>query len=196
MPDATNASPRERLSEGIKKLWWIPLVRGILLLVLGCYAICRPGMTALALTQVVGIFVIAEGILAIVAAILGQTSSRVWTFVRGVLAILIGIFVFAHPLAVAGITATIVLYVIAFGIIACGVLEIAAAIRDRKEIEGEGWLLLGGGLAVLFGVLLLIAPVAFGLLIVRVIGAFAILSGIAMIALAFRVRKFGKALNQ
>ena len=140
MSNATNVSPRERLSEAIQKLWWVPLVRGILLVVLGCYVLFRPGMTALALTQVVGIFVIAEGILAIIAAILGQTSSRVWTFVRGALAILIGIFVFAHPVAVAGITATIVLYVIACGVITCGVLEIAAAIRDRKEIEGEGWM--------------------------------------------------------
>lgn len=121
---------------------------------------------------------------------------RAWTFLRGVLAILIGIFVFAHPVAVAGVTATIVLYVIAVGIITCGVLEIAAAIRDRKEIEGEVWLMLGGGLAVLFGVLILMAPIAFGLLIVQVLGAYAIFYGIALIVLAFRVRKFGKSLGR
>ena len=135
------------------------------------------------------------GILAIVAAVLGQVSSRAWTFFRGVLAILIGLFVFAHPLAVAGITATIVLYVIAVGVITCGVLEIAAAIRDRKEIEGEVWLLLGGGLTVLFGVLLFIAPLAFGLFLVRVLGAYAIVYGISLIAVAFRVRTFGRSLS-
>ena len=97
-----------------------------------------------------------------------------------------------HSAFVAGVTATVALYVIAFGVIASGVLEIVAAIRDRKEIEGEGWLLLSGGLAVLFGVLLLISPIAFGLFIVRVLGAYAILYGISLIALAFRVRSFGK----
>ena len=53
MSAATNDSPHERLSDAIGKLWWVPLARGILLVVLGCYALFRPGMSALALTQVV-----------------------------------------------------------------------------------------------------------------------------------------------
>lgn len=196
MSESTAAKPRAQVAEVLGSLWWLPLVRGVLLIILGGYALFRPGMTAATLTQVVGIFVILDGIFAIVAGILGKTPSRVWTIVRGVLAILIGIFVFGHPVAVAGITATVVLYVIAFGAIASGVLEIMAAIRDRREIEGEGWLILGGALAVLFGVLLLIAPLAFGQLIVRILGAYAIIFGISLIALAFRVRSFAKALGK
>lgn len=187
-----NASPRERLTEIISSLWWLPLIRGVLLLALGGYALFLPGMTAIMLTQIVGILLIAEGILAVIAGILAATSSRGWTIFRGALVILIGIFVLGHSAFVAGVTATVALYVIAFGVIASGVFEIMAAIRDRKEIEGEGWLLLSGGLAVLFGLLLLIAPIAFGLFIVRVLGAYAILYGISLIALAFRVRSFGK----
>jgi uncharacterized membrane protein HdeD (DUF308 family) len=196
MSDLTAVSPRQQVAEAIGSLWWLPLLRGVMLIILGGYALFRPGMTVVALTQVVGIFVIADGILAIVAGILGQTPSRGWTIVRGVIAILIGIFVFGHAVAVAGITATVVLYVIAFGAIVTGVLEVMAAIQERKEIEGAGWLLLGGVLAILFGVLLLIAPLAFGELVVRVLGAYAIIYGIALAVLAFRVRSLGKALGE
>jgi uncharacterized membrane protein HdeD (DUF308 family) len=196
MSESTAISPRERVAESLGRLWWLPMLRGLLLIILGGYALFRPGMTALALTQVVGIFVIADGILAIVAGILGQAPSRFWTTVRGVLAILIGIFVFGHPFAVGAIAATIVLYIIAFGAIASGILEIVAAIRDRKEIEGEVWLILGGVLAILFGLLLLMTPLAFGVLIVQILGAYAIIFGISLIALAFRARKLAETLSK
>jgi uncharacterized membrane protein HdeD (DUF308 family) len=184
------------VGETLSSLWWLPLVRGLLLIILGAYALFRPGMTAAILTRVVAVFLIADGILAIIAGILGETPSRGWTIVRGVLAILIGIFVFAHPLAVAEVTATVLLYIIAFGAIAAGILEIVAAIRDRKEIEGEGWIVLGGVLAILFGVLLLIAPLAFGKFMIMVLGAYAIIFGISLIVMAFRVRKLGTFLQK
>jgi uncharacterized membrane protein HdeD (DUF308 family) len=184
------------LAEVLGGLWWLPLLRGVLLIAVGCYALFRPAMTAVMLTQVVGFFVALDGMLAIVAAILGETPSRGWRIVRGVLAILIGGFVLGHPIAVAGVTTVVVMYVIAAGAIASGTIEIMAAIRDRKEIEGAGWMLLGGALAVLFGVLLLIAPMAFGQLIVRVVGAYAIVFGVSLVAVAFRVRGLGKMLGQ
>jgi uncharacterized membrane protein HdeD (DUF308 family) len=192
----TTAVPRQRVAEAIGSLWWLPLVRGIFLIVLGGYALFRPGMTIAALAQVIGIFLIADGILAILAGILGEVPSRVWTVVRGVLAILTGIFVFANPVLVAGITATAMLYMLAFTAIVLGGLEIFAAIRDRNEIEGEGWLILGGVLTIAFGVLLLMAPLSFGLMMVRILGIFAIISGISLIMFAFRLRGFGRQLKE
>jgi uncharacterized membrane protein HdeD (DUF308 family) len=80
------------------------------------------------------------------------------------------------------------LYLLAFGAIIGGILEIIAAIRDRKEIEGEGWLMLGGLLAICLGALLLAAPLTFGQMIIRVLGVFAIINGIALIAMSFRLK--------
>jgi uncharacterized membrane protein HdeD (DUF308 family) len=194
MSEADFASRRYHVSRAVGKLWWLPLVRGILLIILGGYALFRPGMSMLLLTQLLGIYLVFEGILAIMAALMGETASRWWTILRGALAILAGIFAFGHPALVAGLTATFVLYLIAIFAIVLGVLEIIGAVQDRQEIEGEGWLILGGVLAIGFGVLLLIAPMAFGLMFVRVLGAFAILYGISLISLALRVRGFGKAL--
>jgi uncharacterized membrane protein HdeD (DUF308 family) len=152
-------------------------------------------MTMGALAQVVGIFVIVDGVLSIVAGIMGDVPSRGWVIVRGVLEILVGAFVFANPLIVAGVTATFLVSVLAFSAILSGVLEIVAAVQDRKQIEGEGWLILGGAITVLFGVVLLISPLSFGLFMVRVLGAFAIFSGVSLIMFAFRLRRLGTKLK-
>lgn len=195
MIEAESSTPRQHVAEAIGRLWWLPLLRGILMLILGSYALFRPGMTVGAFVQVIGIFVIADGILAIVAGIVGEVPSRLWVIIRGVLEILVGLFVFANPFLVSGITATFLLYLIAFAAILGGILEIVAAIQDRKQIEGEGWLILGGALTVLFGVLILMAPLSFGLLIVRILGGFAIFAGVSLIVFAFRVRGLGKHLQ-
>ena len=196
MAESTAVTSRQRAAQALGSLWWLPLVRGLFLLVVGGYALFRPGMTATVLVQVIGVFLIADGALAIVAGILGEVPSRAWTIVRGVLAILAGVFVFANPVLVAGVTAVALLYVVAFTSILVGVLEIVAAIRDRKEIEGEGWMILGGVLSVVFGAILLMAPISFGLLIVRILGVFAAVAGISLIVFAFRLRRLGKRLGQ
>jgi uncharacterized membrane protein HdeD (DUF308 family) len=194
MSDASSTIPRERIARALGSLWWFPLIRGILLIILGGYALFRPGMTIGALAQIIGIFVIANGILAIVAGIMKDIPSRGWSIVRGVLEVLVGAFVFSNPIFVAGITATFLVYTLAVAAVLSGVLEIVAAIQDRKQIEGGGWLILGGGLTILFGVVLLVTPLSFGLFMVRVLGAVAIFSGASLIAFAFRVRGLGKRL--
>jgi uncharacterized membrane protein HdeD (DUF308 family) len=195
MSDSVHSAERKTMLQAVSQLWWLPLLRGILLVILGAYALLNPGMTAEMLTKVIGIWVIAEGIVAIIAAVLGKTPSRLWTGVRGVLLILVGVFVFGHSAIVAGIAATTILYIIAFFAVLAGILEIVAAIQDRKQIEGEGWIMLNGILMILFGVILFIAPLSFGMLIVRVLGFFAIINGVSLIALAFRIRGIGKSLN-
>jgi uncharacterized membrane protein HdeD (DUF308 family) len=188
MSDSSPSANTQPLVTELASLWWLPLVRGILLFILGVYALSRPGMAIGTFAQVAGFFLVFDGILAIVAGVVGQVPSRLWTIVRGVIAILAGAFVFANPVLIAGLTAAFVVTVIGFLAILAGVSEIVAAIQDRKEIDGEGWLILGGLLTVLIGVALLIAPLAFGLSMVRILGVLAIVSSVAMIFFAFRLK--------
>ncbi len=88
-----------------------------------------------------------------------------------------------------GITSLALLYVIAFWAIFTGVAEIMYGIRVRKEVENEWTLILTGALSVLFGILLLIWPGAGMLSLVWLIAIFAILYGIALVALSFKVKK-------
>ena len=194
MAEATPAQPRERVAQALSRLWWLPLLRGIMFIILGCYALTKPGMTATALAQVIGFLAIFEGTIFIVAGIMGEVPSRGWSIFRGLVEVLAGAFVFANPFLFTVVAGTTLVYMLAFAAVFSGILEIIAAIKDRKEIEGEGWIILGGVLSVIFGLILLSAPLAFGVFIVRVLGAFAIFSGVTMITYAFRLRKLGQKL--
>ena len=106
--DSARKTPREAVAGLISSLWWLMLLRGVLLVILGIYALSQPGMTLLAMTQVLGVFVLVDGVLAVISSIMGWTESRSWTIARGVLGILLGIFVLGHPVVVGAIAATVV----------------------------------------------------------------------------------------
>ncbi len=103
---------------------------------------------------------------------------------EGALGILAGVLTFVWP----DITALVLLYVVAFWAVFTGVAEIAAAVALRREIEGEWALILGGVLSVVFGIVLAVLPGVGLLSLVWLVGIYALVFGIALITLAFRVR--------
>jgi len=107
--------------------------------------------------------------------------------VEGVLGVVAGIVALGWP----GITALVLLYIIAFWATFTGIAEIIAAVALRREIEGEWALILGGVLSVIFGLILVFLPGVGLLSLVWLVAIYAIVFGIALIALAFRVRGRG-----
>lgn len=179
----------KQLSELIAKNWWIALIRGIFLVALGIYALISPGITMLAWAFVVGCFLVADGLLAIIAGVAGWAESRGWFIIRGILAILFGGFAIAHPAVFGAIAGITVVAIVAGFSIAGGILEIVVAIRERKAIKGEGWMILNGVFGILFGVVLLLAPLLSLDLFIRVSGVFAALFGVVVIFTSLQFRK-------
>jgi uncharacterized membrane protein HdeD (DUF308 family) len=70
-----------------------------------------------------------------------------------------------------------------------GIAEIVAAIRLRKQIEGELMLGLAGLVSAIFGVLVLVWPIAGAVTIATLIGIFALIYGVVLIVLGFRLRR-------
>ena len=170
----------------LAKNWWLLLLRGIAAIVFGVLAFVWPGITLLTLILFYGAYALVDGVLAIVSAITGGAPApRWWLAIIGLSGIAAGILTFAWP----GITALVLLFFIAGWAIAIGVFQIIGAIRLRKEIDNEWYLILCGVISVLFGIGVLIVPGAGALALIWVIGFYAIVEGILYIALAFRLKK-------
>jgi uncharacterized membrane protein HdeD (DUF308 family) len=168
--------------------WWAWLIRGILAIIFGVIAFFQPTAAGFALVLVFGVYAILDGILNIWAALSGSTEHRVWYVVWGIISIIAGIIVFINPILAAWTLVTI----IGIWAIITGILEIIAAIRLRDEIQGEFWLILSGILSVIFGILITFRPLAGALAIVYLIGIYAVLFGIALVAFSFRLKSLGE----
>jgi uncharacterized membrane protein HdeD (DUF308 family) len=99
----------------------------------------------------------------------------------------VGLFTFVAPAA----TAFALLMLISAWAIVTGVFRIAAAIRLRKEIQGEWLLILNGLLSVIFGIVIMARPGAGLVWLVWMVGLYAIIFGVILVALGFRLRGHG-----
>ncbi|MFD0886108.1 HdeD family acid-resistance protein [Streptosporangium algeriense] len=171
--------------EELARTWWVYLVRGVCAILFGVLALVWPAITVLALVTVFGAYAIVDGVFALFGAGRGAgLGSRGWMIFYGVVSILTGIAVFVWP----GVTALVLLFFIAAWAVVTGVLEIVAGIRLRKATANEWMFILSGALSVLLGVLLFIRPAPGALALVWLIGIMAIVYGIALVALSFRIK--------
>ncbi|GAA3551912.1 HdeD family acid-resistance protein [Nonomuraea rosea] len=170
----------------LSRSWWLLLLRGLLAIIFGILALIWPGITLLVLVIFFGAYALVGGIFASIAGFRHGARSRAWLITSGIIGILAGIAALVWP----GITSLALLYLVAFWAIFTGIAEIVAGVQLRKVIDNEWMFIVGGVLSVIFGVLLLIWPAAGMLSLVWLIGVFAILYGIAMIALSLRVKNF------
>jgi uncharacterized membrane protein HdeD (DUF308 family) len=170
--------------------WWALALRGAAAVIFGLLALFLPGVTLTVLILVFGAYALVDGVLAIVAGVRG-VGPRWLLIVEGVIGVLFGILTFLWPV----ITAFVLLYFIAFWAILTDALEIIAAIWLRREIEGEWALIAGGVFSVIFGLILVLSP-GLGLLsLVWLIGVYALVFGVVLIVLAFRVRGRGRGVS-
>jgi uncharacterized membrane protein HdeD (DUF308 family) len=170
--------------------WWAVVLRGVVGVVFGLTVFMWPGISLAALVLIYGAYAFVDGVFAVVGALRRPSAGHArWvTLLRGALGVGAGVVTVLWP----GITALALLYVIAAWAIIGGVLEIMSAVRLRKTISGEWLLALGGVLAIALGVMLMLFPGPGALALVLWVGAFAIVFGIALIALGLRLRAWGR----
>lgn len=168
--------------------WWSLALRGLAAVAFGVIALVWPGLTLTALVLLFGAYALVDGVatLASVIAHRHQLEGQPWLPVlHGVAGVGAGIVTFVWP----SITAWALLFVIAAWAFVVGVIELAAAVRLRREIRHEWVLGLVGLLSIAFAVLLVVAPVEGALAITWAIGWFALFNGGLLLALAYRVHK-------
>ncbi|WP_092805504.1 HdeD family acid-resistance protein [Rhodococcus globerulus] len=174
-----------------KEIWWMILVRGIFGVIFGIIALVWPGITVVALVFVFGIYSIVDGVVTLVRAIRDRAhlSSWGWFVFTGVVSVAAGVVALVWP----GITAVVLLYIIAFYAILFGILGVIGSFK-LKGLSGSGWgwLLAASVLAVIFGIILLIFPGEGIIGLTWLLGWYAIFFGILMLVGAFQIRSRAK----
>jgi uncharacterized membrane protein HdeD (DUF308 family) len=173
------------LSSTLKRNWTVVAARGVFGIIIGLIAFLFPGPTLLSLVGLFAVFLIIDGVLAIVAAVRAASKSERWgllTF-EGIAGIVAGIAAMAMP----GLTVFVFVGLLAAWALVSGALELRAAFNLATD-HGRWWLALGGIISIVFGVVLIAAP-RFGAVVVSWwVGAYATFFGASLLALGFKLR--------
>lgn len=164
------------------------MLRGVVAVLFGILAIVWPEITVLSLALLFGVYTLLDGITSIVMGI-GQGTDRVYLIGLGILGVIAGVIALVWP----QITVIVLLVVIAVWAIVAGVMQIAAAIRLRKVIRNEWFLALSGIISLVLGLLLIVQPAEGAIALVIAIATFAIVWGITLVVLGFRIRTLATA---
>jgi len=168
--------------------WWVVAIRGLIAIAFGILAFAQPKLTLGVLVTLVAVYLVADGVSMLAAYVRGDPEARRagWTVaVLGVLGVVVGVAALIWPNA----TALSLLTIVAFWAIATGVVQLFAAIRLRREIDGELLLAVGGIVSIAFGLYLVVNPSDGLLSLVWLVGFWAIVFGAITVALALRLRR-------
>ncbi|KHK93643.1 hypothetical protein LK12_01960 [Novosphingobium malaysiense] len=172
------------------------LLRGVLAIAFGIVALLLPGTAVLAAALVFAAFTFADGLFSTITGIRGarhHTERWGWFIFNGVVGLAVGVLFVIWPLMSTMAYAFLLVAFMAAFYLATGIGQIAAAIRLRKDIRNE-WVLgflgvTGLILAAALIYLLWTSPALTLLAVAWLIGAYALVSGVLLIALSFRLRR-------
>ncbi|MCB7135643.1 HdeD family acid-resistance protein [Cellulosimicrobium marinum] len=191
--DGAATAPQDR--NPFRRVWWLPVVRGILLVVLGLLLMIEPLERLETLRVVLGAFLVADGVLVAVQGFVHrrQVGSAWWLAQAGV-NVVFGVVVALWP----DLTPTALYYVLAVWVLVLGITTIAgAAALARNRDLGWAWMLTFGITSVLFGILLVTRPLdAFDVLrlVTVVFALYAFVAGSIHVVSGFAVRAVAREL--
>ena len=165
--------------------WWLILLQGIALLIIGLLLFTETAITLFMLVMFLGIYWLIGGIFDLVGVI-GDRTQWGWRLFTGVIGVLAGLVVVRHPLWAAIMIPSMLAWLLgAFGIV-IGIVTLFRA------VTGAGWgAAIIGVISVLLGVILLLNPAVSASVLVYAAAACAVAGGVVSIAWAFRLRSVG-----
>ena len=166
--------------------WWAIALRGVFGILFGIIALLMPGITIEAFVLLFAAYMLVDGIFAIVAGVRAAAHHERWgaLILQGILDLIAAAIAIFVPIA----TILAFVYLNAAWAIISGALMLAAVFRLHPT-HGKWILALGAILSLVWGVLLIMAPIPGIIVMTWWVGAFAVIFGAALIVLAFRLKR-------
>jgi uncharacterized membrane protein HdeD (DUF308 family) len=174
------------LGPTLSRNWGAVAARGICGLIFGLIAFLFPGAALLSMVVVFAIYLMLDGILAVIAAVRAGRYGERWGYLtfEGIVGIIAGLAALSWP----GLTVIVLVGLAAAWALVSGFLELRAAYNLTSE-EGRGWLVLGGMASIIFGIALVVAPMIGAVVLTWWLGAYATVFGASLLVMAFKLRK-------
>jgi uncharacterized membrane protein HdeD (DUF308 family) len=168
-----------------KRTWWVFLLGGIAAIAFAVLAILQPVTAWFVVATFFAAAILVDGAFNVVGAIQHREKDGWWVLLLlGVLGVLVGGYALMNPL----VSMTAFVYLVAFQAILAGVFLLVLGYKIRAATEREWILYLTGTLSLLFGVLVVVNPVAGGLSVITLIAAWAFVTGALRVVFALRMR--------
>ena len=168
--------------------WWVLALRGAAALIFGILVFVLPGAALLILVYLFAAYALVDGIFAVVGAVRfagGNLRGEIALVAEGIVGIVVAAITYLQP----AITAIAFAYIVAAWAIVTGALAVVTALRARVHVPGDWFWLLSGIISIVLGIAIAIFPLAGVLAYTYMIGFYAIIAGVALLGVAFRLRR-------
>jgi len=162
--------------------WWIPLIEGVVLVLVGILLFTHTAPTAVILAQILAIYWLIAGIMSIVSIFIDRSGWGL-KLISGIIGIWAGLFIINNPIGGTLAFGLAVVLILGIQALLMGVVNILQAFR------GAGWGIgLLGVINIIFGIILLNNALIATVMLPWILGGFAVVGGIAAIVMAFRLK--------
>jgi uncharacterized membrane protein HdeD (DUF308 family) len=163
------------------KMRWVLGLNGLFSVIFGVVILIWPGLSLFALTILFGAYALATGVIGVAGAFTSaHQGERGWLVATSLLGVVTGLLVLFLP----SISELALLYVIAAYAVALGIIAIGGAFYLPLDGTDTALLALSGLASVLFGAVMFAKPGAGALVVLALIAAFALVTGITELVVA------------
>jgi uncharacterized membrane protein HdeD (DUF308 family) len=176
---------RDMMNATLARHWWTIVLRGVIAILFGIIALGAPGAVLLSLAFVFGIYVLVDGVFGLVGTVRAVRTHGHWgaLLAEAVLNIVMGLIALIMPAAA---VAAFVLLMAVWALVS-GALMLTAAIRLHAT-HGRWWLGLGGIASLVWGLLLVLAPIMGAVVVTWWLGIYAIVFGVSLLVCGWQLR--------
>lgn len=174
------------------KNWWLLLLLGIALFVIGIVIFAHPGVSYVAMSMTFAVLILAAGAIniALAASNTNPAIGRGWLWAGGIIELLIGLVLIFHPAISAATLPVFLGFWLMFR--SFGLLGSGSDLMSMR-VPGGGWTIFVGILLLICSVMILAQPLLFGIEAVVIwVGISFLMAGISTGVFSFELRNLHK----